>query len=69
MQHTHAAVTDAWCSGGAATAVSAQASANVLFRAAQNLRYPMKATMTLKGQVYNGLVQGEHSGYDVDPVM
>jgi len=29
----------------------------------------MNAKMALKGQVYNGLVQGEHSGYDVDPVM
>ena len=41
----------------------------VLFRSAQNLRYLMKANMALKGQVYDVLVQGGHSGYDVDPVM
>jgi len=29
----------------------------------------MKAKMALKGRVYDGLVQGGHSGYDVDPVM
>ena len=41
----------------------------VLFRSAQNLCYLMKANMALKGQVYDGLVQGGHSGFDVDPVM
>jgi len=40
-----------------------------LFGLAQNLRYLMKAKMALKGQVYDDLVQGGHSGYDVDPVM
>ena len=25
--------------------------------------------MALKGQVYDGLVQGGHSGYDENPVM
>ena len=41
----------------------------VLFRPAQNLRYMMKAKMALKGHVHDGLVQGGHSGYDVDHVM
>ena len=41
----------------------------VLFRSAQNLRYLMKAKMALKGQVYDGLVQGRHSGFNTDPVM
>ena len=71
-QHIHS-IPDAWCSGGAADQVKANNNTNfngiVLFRSAQNLRYLMKAKMALKGQVYDGLVQDGHSGYDVHHVM
>ena len=41
----------------------------VIFRSAQHFCYLMKAQMELQGQVYDGLVQEGHSGYDVDPMM